>query len=59
MKEHYQKAEDRGQKVSASPVADDSVLIIRLSGKQIQVFAPSAKDTNAFYSPISCMMLQV
>lgn len=47
----YQKAEDLGDKIAASSKADDTILIFRLSGKQIQIFAPSETDPDAFYSP--------
>lgn len=47
----YQKAKDLGTKVAASDAADDTILIFRLTDKQIQVFAPSDKSPDAFYSP--------
>ncbi|KAG2852050.1 hypothetical protein PC114_g28828, partial [Phytophthora cactorum] len=47
----YQKAKDLGTKVADSDAADDTILIFRLTDKQIQVFAPSDKSPYAFYSP--------
>ena len=45
------RAKELGERVAASDVAGETVMIFRLNDKLIQLFAPSVADDDSFYSP--------